>query len=61
MDVYSDFYYYRSGIYSYTSGSYQGTHGVVIVGYNDPGQYFIVKNSWGTGWGKSGFFNIAYS
>ena len=36
------------------------------VGYHDDpsidgGGYFIVKNSWGTGWGKSSYFNIAYS
>ncbi|MCL4500985.1 MAG: C39 family peptidase [Deltaproteobacteria bacterium] len=61
MDVYSDFYSYVSGVYSYVSGTYQGGHAVVIVGYDDPGQYFIVKNSWGTGWGMSGYFLIAYS
>jgi C1A family cysteine protease len=33
----------------------------VLVGYNDAGQYFIVKNSWGAGWGESGYFRIAYS
>jgi C1A family cysteine protease len=61
MDVYSDFYYYSGGIYSYTSGSYQGGHAIVIVGYDDTNQYFIVKNSWGSGWGESGYFRIAYS
>ena len=61
MDVYSDFYSYRSGIYSYTSGGYEGGHAVLLVGYNDAEQYFIVKNSWGTGWGISGYFKIAYS
>lgn len=61
FDVYSDFYYYSGGVYQYTSGSYQGGHAVLIVGYDDAGQYFLVKNSWGTGWGESGYFRIAYS
>ncbi len=66
MAVYSDFFSYQSGIYSYVSGNYVGGHGVLIVGYTDDstapgGGYFIVKNSWGTGWGESGYFQIAYS
>jgi len=61
MVVYSDFYSYSSGIYVHTSGTYQGAHAIVIVGYSDTGQYFIVKNSWGTDWGESGYFQIAYS
>jgi len=61
MAVYEDFFYYTGGIYSYTSGSFEGYHAVTIVGYNDTGQYFIVKNSWGTNWGESGYFRIAYS
>lgn len=59
--VYEDFYYYQSGIYSYTSGDFQGEHGVVLVGYDDREQYFIVKNSWGEDWGEDGYFRIAYS
>ena len=61
FNVYSDFFSYSSGAYSFTSGSYVGAHAVSIVGYDDPGQYFIVKNSWGAGWGEAGFFKIAYS
>jgi C1A family cysteine protease len=61
MDVYEDFYSYSSGVYSYTTGAYEGGHAVLIVGYSDAGQYFIVKNSWGAGWGESGYFKIAYS
>jgi len=61
MAVYDDFYAYVSGIYRYTTGNLAGNHAVLIVGYDDIGQYFIVKNSWGTTWGESGYFKIAYS
>jgi C1A family cysteine protease len=63
MDVYTDFFSYKTGIYSYTWGTYEGGHAVLIIGYyeDDENQYFIAKNSWGIGWGEGGFFNIAYS
>ena len=61
MQVYSDFFYYGSGIYHYATGTYQGGHAILIVGYDDANQCFICKNSWGTGWGEAGFFRIGYS
>ena len=61
LQVYTDFFSYTSGIYSYTWGDYEGGHAVLLVGYDDAGQYFIVKNSWNTNWGDSGYFKIAYS
>jgi hypothetical protein len=61
MAVYSDFYHYTSGVYQPTGGSsYEGGHFVVIVGYNHNEKYWICKNSWGTGWGESGFFRIKW-
>jgi len=60
-DVYTDFFSYRSGVYSYATGGYEGGHAILIVGWNDADGAFIVKNSWGTRWGESGFFRIAYS
>ena len=52
------------GVYSYVGGrgdTYQGAHAIEIIGYDDTQQAFIVKNSWGAGWGEAGFFLIAYS
>jgi len=59
--VYQDFFSYTSGIYKHVSGGQAGGHCVTIVGYNDDPGYWICKNSWSTGWGEQGFFNIAYS
>jgi uncharacterized repeat protein (TIGR02543 family) len=61
MAVYSDFYYYSSGVYSHVTGLLDGYHAILLVGYDDANSCFIVKNSWGNGWGESGFFRIAYS
>ena len=36
-------------------------HAVVIVGYNDANQYWIVKNSWGASWNGDGYFKVAYN
>ena len=58
--VYEDFFSYKSGIYKHVSGHNVGGHCVSIVGYDDNQKYWICKNSWGTGWGESGFFRIAY-
>ncbi|MBN9311674.1 MAG: hypothetical protein BGO40_09310 [Chryseobacterium sp. 39-10] len=58
--VYQDFYNYRSGIYRKVSGSLVGGHCVCIVGYDTAGGYWICKNSWGPGFGESGFFKIAF-
>jgi len=58
--VYEDFRSYRRGIYRHVWGEKVAGHCVSCVGYNDPQQYWICKNSWGTGFGESGYFRIAY-
>ena len=61
MEVYTDFYYYTGGVYEHASGDPEGGHAVLLVGYDDRESCFIVKNSWGEGWGEGGFFRIGYS
>ena len=34
---------------------------MLLVGYNDTGKYWIVKNSWGTNWGENGYARIAFN
>lgn len=38
-------------------------HAVVAVGYDDAGEYWIVKNSWGSTWGADGdgYFKVGYN
>ena len=43
------------------SGKLVGGHAVLIVGWDDAEECFIVKNSWGENWGENGYFRIAYS
>jgi C1A family cysteine protease len=54
-----------SGVYIYrcSNDAQSQNHGVILVGYNDTGQYWIAKNSFGTNWENStgGFFNLGYN
>ncbi|MFA5162801.1 MAG: lectin like domain-containing protein [Elusimicrobiales bacterium] len=58
--------------YYYSSGGYDGLHEVAIIGWDDNyplsnfivhpagNGAFLVKNSWGTGWGNAGYFYVSY-
>lgn len=37
-----------------------GGHAVLVVGYNHTKQQWIVRNSWGEGWGDKGYFYLPY-
>lgn len=38
-----------------------GGHCMVIVGHNDANAVYVVRNSWGTGWGSAGYCLIPYA
>ncbi|GFR45442.1 hypothetical protein Agub_g6838 [Astrephomene gubernaculifera] len=61
--LYDDFFYWlpSSPPYAWDNVSAPaGSHMVTVVGYNDTGAYWIVKNSWGTEWGDNGYYLVAY-
>lgn len=55
-----DFQFYKSGIFTGECGTYLD-HAVTAIGYgssNDGTKYWLLKNSWGTSWGESGYMRM---
>jgi cathepsin F/cysteine peptidase B len=59
VDASSGWQTYSGGIVTDCDGQ-QLDHGVLLVGYGTDGStpYWIVKNSWGTGWGENGYIRL---
>jgi len=60
FQVYADFMSYSGGIYTHTSGSYEGGHAVKLIGYGEENgvKFWTCANSWDTDWGEDGYFRI---
>lgn len=56
VDASGGFQSYHSGVFSGPCGT-QINHAILAVGYTS--SYWIVKNSWGTSWGSSGYIYMA--
>ncbi len=54
-----DFYLYSSGLFTASCGI-NLNHAVNLVGYgsSDDGDYYILRNSWGTSWGDEGYMYL---
>lgn len=54
-----DFRHYGGGVISGDGCGYEIDHAVLLVGYEEATNSWIVKNSWGAGWGEDGYVRIA--
>lgn len=57
----STFYSYSGGVYNgYPNNNAGIDHAVTIVGWHEPYKAWLIKNSWGTGWGFGGYAWVGY-
>jgi cathepsin L len=59
--VYVDYYFqcYTGGVFN-SSNQGNVNHFVTLCGWDDTRGAWRLKNTWGTGWGESGYMWIAY-
>jgi hypothetical protein len=57
----TNFQYYTSGVFNACRRRPKSpNHAIQLVGWDDAKGAWLMKNSWGTGWGENGFMWIAY-
>lgn len=63
MTVDNDYMSYTGGIMPMPRPTRTGAggHAQLIVGYDNNTQTWLVKNSWGTGWGESGYAHVPWA
>ena len=51
---------YKSGIFNQCDNTTQPNHAINLVGWDDDGQYWIMRNSWSTKWGEAGYAKVKW-
>ncbi len=61
--MYADrtFQAYTGGVYNNTRRYRYTNHQIQLVGWDDSKGAWLLKNSWGTGWGIGGYMWITYT
>jgi hypothetical protein len=51
---------YKSGVFAGCDPGTTTDHAITVVGYGNAGgvDYWLIKNSWGPGWGEAGFIRL---
>jgi cathepsin K len=61
VNVTSLFQHYTGGVFNETPSDYSNpsvNHAIVLVGWDDSKKAWLLRNSWGTGWGEKGYMWI---
>ena len=62
MAVHQSFMNYKSGVYhSLENDPVIGYHCIAVLGYSDELEAWLIRNSWGIGWGMEGYAWVKYS
>lgn len=61
MTVYENFLKNENFVWSGPVGGPRGRHTMVVIGYDDNNEYFIIQNSAGEEWGDKGYVAIQYA
>ncbi|HPO48833.1 MAG TPA: C1 family peptidase [Spirochaetota bacterium] len=60
MNIYGNFYDYKTDVYSEVSGTYMGGHAMLLIGYDEDKQAYKLINSWSENWGVKGYAWLDY-